>query len=204
MSGENSRKESGFADAALKIAIEKGADIEKKEINDARERWSQPLPPYSEEIPKIDMGGKPFSKFFRVSKKKEYDYYIRYAYDWYWSGLVTSYEEFMESGCGEVFLGALVTGRKYGRTKEELLWDSPMHAVKSVERTFTFLDGGFAVDFGNSFTPHGAWVWGRKAIRFLCYELNIAQRRRWEGEDKIMSHGELLREIGNDKTVEQE
>jgi hypothetical protein len=72
-----------------------------------------------------------------------------------------------------------------------------MSVLKSVDRTFEFLDGGFHSDFGNSVIPHGAWVWGRKAIRFLCYELNIKQRRRWDGEDKIMSHGELLQEIKN-------
>jgi len=42
---------------------------------------------------------------------------------------------------------------------------------------------------------HGAWVYGIRVLRFLCYELYLSQPRLMTGEPGIPSHEELLQEI---------
>ena len=74
--------------------------------------------------------------------------------------------------------------------------DSELSAVIARDRTYTFLDGVFTSSEGNYlFERKGAWVWGRKAFRYLCYELGLRQRRRFPGELSIPSHADLETEL---------
>jgi hypothetical protein len=73
--------------------------------------------------------------------------------------------------------------------------DSPVNATE-VRRHFPFLDGGFFSREGNCFYGlKGSWVFGRKALRFVCYELRIRQPKRSRGEPPIPTYEELLNEI---------
>ncbi len=75
---------------------------------------------------------------------------------------------------------------------------SPGGTVDCQALDFAFLDGGvFSRGGGYLGGLHGAWVYGVKVLRFLCYELNLTQPRRMSGEAVIPSHNELRREIAD-------
>lgn len=171
---DSEKSPSSFVDAALESVAESGDS--EAERQSARERWAVPVPPFSVDIPVYDFRSEPFSRFFRSSASAQWDYCIRGA----------------RRQSHPVFLAALRVAREIATTAEEHDWESPMCSSEDVERRFLFLDGGFYSRFGTVMEPRGAWVWGRKAIRLLCYELNIAQRKRWKGETVIPDRDQLL------------
>ena len=78
---------------------------------------------------------------------------------------------------------------------EETESDSPVNAV-AIYRTFPFLDGGFISREGNYFHGlKGAWVLGRKALRFVCYEIGVKQPRRFPDESVVPEYRHLLAEL---------
>jgi len=61
---------------------------------------------------------------------------------------------------------------------------------------YAFLDGGVFSRGGTYLGGlHGAWVYGIKTLRFLCYELRLIQPRKIKEEARIPTSEELLREI---------
>ncbi len=67
--------------------------------------------------------------------------------------------------------------------------DSELSMVIARERSYSFLDGDFASHEGNYlFERKGSWITGRKVLRFLYYELELTQRRRFPGELGIPTH----------------
>ena len=72
---------------------------------------------------------------------------------------------------------------------------SPINA-HSITRSYPFLDGGLISREGNYFVGlKGTWVIGIRALRFVCYELEIQQPRRLKGEESVRSYRELIAEI---------
>ena len=72
---------------------------------------------------------------------------------------------------------------------------SPVNATV-ITHNFPFLDGGMISRQGDYFVGmKGMWIIGVKAVRFICYELEIEQPRRFRGEDEVRSYRELLAEI---------
>lgn len=78
---------------------------------------------------------------------------------------------------------------------EEVESGSPVNAT-SIHRTMSFLDGGFISREGNYFCGlKGAWVVGRKALRYVCYEIGVEQPRRLPGESVVPEYHQLLAEV---------
>ncbi len=77
--------------------------------------------------------------------------------------------------------------------------DSP-GGVAATYRRYAFIDGGFVSKEGNYFYgSKGSWVIGRKALRYICYELSLTQPRRFPDEQKIPTHIDLKDEIFDQK-----
>jgi hypothetical protein len=72
-------------------------------------------------------------------------------------------------------------------------------------KDFLFLDGGVKNKTGNYFCDRkGAWVYGIKALRLLCYELGLTQPRRKSSEVRIPTHEELLKELATQVDTDTE
>lgn len=80
--------------------------------------------------------------------------------------------------------------------KDTVSGASPGGGVDCDALDFAFLDGG-VFSRGGCYIGgiHGAWVYGIKVLRFLCYELNLTQPKAMPGESVIPGHDELRREI---------
>jgi hypothetical protein len=93
-------------------------------------------------------------------------------------------------------LGQITTVLEHhGVPVKEYSSGSPINA-SSYEFYAAFLDGGVVSLAGDYFTGlHGAWVKGRLALRFLCYELDLSQPRFRGETDAVPSHEELRAQI---------
>lgn len=80
--------------------------------------------------------------------------------------------------------------------KETVSGGSPGGNVDCTALDFAFLDGG-VFSRGGCYLGgvHGAWVYGIKVLRFLCYELNLTQPRRMPGESALPGRDALRREL---------
>jgi hypothetical protein len=77
---------------------------------------------------------------------------------------------------------------------------SPGGNTDRVALDFALLDGGVFSRGGCYFGGlHGAWIYGVRVLRFLCYELNLTQPKVTTGETGIPSHEELRQEIAAQK-----
>jgi len=71
--------------------------------------------------------------------------------------------------------------QRYGFVRRSFWTGSPANA-STYEDYAAFLDGGFMSKAGDYFAGlHGAWIIGREALRFLCFELNLTVPR-WPPE----------------------
>ncbi len=82
--------------------------------------------------------------------------------------------------------------RRLELPSEESHSSSPVNA-DAIYCDYVFLDGGFVSREGNYFCGlKGAWIIGRKALRFVCYEMGLDQPRRWKGERSIPEYRQLV------------
>jgi hypothetical protein len=65
--------------------------------------------------------------------------------------------------------------------------------ASSYENSAAFLDGGVMSKAGDYFVGlHGAWIIGREALRFLCFELGLKPPRWSRSARAAPSHRELV------------
>jgi hypothetical protein len=84
--------------------------------------------------------------------------------------------------------------------KETSSGGSPMGHVSCHALDYAFLDGGVFSRGGSYFAGlHGAWVYGTRVLRYLCYALDLRQPKVTTGETGIPSHEDLRREIAVQK-----
>lgn len=95
----------------------------------------------------------------------------------------------------EHFSALLEICQRYGMVRTSFSTGSPANA-STYEDYAAFLDGGLMSKAGSYLAGlHGAWIVGRTALRFLCFELGLAQPRWPTASAPAPSHDELIRAI---------
>jgi hypothetical protein len=84
---------------------------------------------------------------------------------------------------------------RYGLVRSSFSTGSPVHA-SSYEDHCAFLDGGLMSKAGGYLVGlHGAWVFGREAVRFLCLELGLTPPDWPERTGSAPPHRDLVRRL---------
>jgi len=95
----------------------------------------------------------------------------------------------------EHFRAILEICRRYGMVRTSFSTGSPANA-STYEDYAAFLDGGLMSKAGGYLVGlHGAWIVGRAALRFLCFELCLSQPRWPSASGPAPSHDDLVRAI---------
>ena len=91
---------------------------------------------------------------------------------------------------------------RFAVKKEHLFWESPVNPLCETRRSF-FLDGGVEKMDGNYCGRKGTWIFGKKALRFILFELGWPnQPRRLKIEQSIPLHEELTAELAEQHAAE--